>query len=86
MQAHLMAFSKPQKKPGQQDTSFPCSSTSDLQEEEEGQQLARSNNSSRQLSSGASSTQGGHYSRESEQQLVHTQCWGKDLAGLLLPC
>ena len=89
VQAHLMAFAKPQEKQDQQEMSFPCSCTADLQEE--AQELAVSNSSSsssssRQVSSGAMLAPGRHYSRESQQELVHTQCWGRDLAGRLLLC
>lgn len=79
-----MAFSMPQKKQGQQEASFPCSSSPNLQEE--GEEPAGSSSSSRQGSSAAMLTPGRQHSRESAQDLVHTQCWGKDLAGLLLPC
>ena len=80
-----MAFSKPQGKQDQQDAPFPCSSAADLQEE--GEEPGSSNSSgSRQISSGPMLAPGRHHKRESEQDLVHSQCWGKALAGLVLPC
>ena len=80
VQAHVMAFCKAQEKQAQQE-SFPCTSSADLQED--GEEPACS--SSQQALSRLALSSGRHGIREAMPGLVHIQCWGQGLAGLLLP-
>lgn len=82
MQAHLMAFSKTQEEPAEQE-SFPYGGSADL---DEGDDEAAS--SSQQAPAGLASPAGrqrGGEAGEAGQHLVHTQCWGQGWQGLLPP-
>lgn len=79
MQAHLMAFSKTQEEPAEQE-SFPYGGSADL---DEGDDEAAS--SSQQAPAGLASPAGrqrGGEAGEAGQHLVHTQCWGQGWQGM----
>lgn len=86
--AHLLAACKRVDKPDQQE-SFPCSASVDLQDDADAD-AGEAGNSMQQASASLTPTSGSHASaQQAAQHLLHNSCWGKGLAGLLLcllPC
>lgn len=80
MQAHLMAFSKTQEEPAQQE-SFPYGDSAELHEDDD-----EAASSSQQAMHGLALSSSRQHGCEAGQAQVHTHCWGQGWSGLPSPC